>query len=78
MQIRPNTIDWLLQGDPSICWQTMRDLTDVDEKAIQTERKKIAVHGWGKKLLAYQDNSGLWGSGLYSPKWISTFFADLD
>lgn len=69
--------DWLLQGDPAIRWQTLRDLTDATSQEIASERHKIALEGWGARLLALQENSGLWGGGLYSPKWISTTYTML-
>jgi hypothetical protein len=76
-------IDWLLQGDPSIRWQTMRDLTDATETTFERERRKIPRDGWGARLLAHQDPKGTWAgrkssdSGLYSPKWISTSYTML-
>src|SRR5690242_6429950 len=80
---RNRVIDWLLKGDPSICWQTMRDLTDASEPTFERERKKIARDGWGARLLAHQDAKGTWAGGkssdggLYHPKWISTTYTML-
>ena len=68
---------WLLQGDPSIRWQVKRDLLNEDEKHVEDERSLIATTGWGKKLLTYQDSTGFWGGGLYSPKWTSTTYTML-
>jgi hypothetical protein len=70
-------MQWLLQGDPAIRWQTQRDLLGADEAVVQAERQQIATTGWGAKLLSYQEPSGLWGGGLYSPKWISTTYTML-
>jgi hypothetical protein len=76
-------IDWLLEGDPSIRWQTQRDLTNATETAFECERKKIDRDGWGARLLAHQDAKGTWAGGkssdggLYSPKWISTTYTML-
>jgi hypothetical protein len=67
-------IDWLLTGDSAIRWQTLRDLCSKPLKMIQKERLKIESEGWGKKLLDYQDPSGTWANGLYTPKWISTTY----
>jgi hypothetical protein len=66
--------NWLLKGDPSIRWQTLRDLLGAQERVWQKERRRIAKEGWGKRLLARQEPSGRWGGGLYSPKWISTTY----
>lgn len=70
-------IAWLLEGDPAICWQVMRDLLDEDQKRIDEEREKVAVTGWGREFLSYQEPSGLWGGGIYGPKWISTTYTML-
>jgi len=67
-------IKWLLQGDPSICWQVKRDLLRANESAWEPDRKKIAEKGWGKKLLERRQPDGRWGGGWYSPKWISTHY----
>lgn len=69
--------NWLLQGDPSIRWQTLRDLLDADPETVRNERQKISTRGWGAQLLVQQENSGMWGGGLYSPKWISTTYTML-
>jgi hypothetical protein len=66
---------WLLEGDPAIRWQVLRDLVDDSApEAIAAERKRVATEGWGARLLALQDRDGLWGSALYSPKWTSTTY----
>jgi hypothetical protein len=75
-----STLQWLLGGDPSIRWQTLRDLAGADSRAVERERKKIAGDGWGARLLAKQNADGRWAggaaaeTGLYSPKWISTTY----
>jgi hypothetical protein len=67
-------IQWLLDGDPAICWQTLRDLTGASELTFERERRKVARKGWGGRLLARQDAEGTWAGGLYSPKWTSTTY----
>jgi hypothetical protein len=67
-------LDWLLRGDPAIRWQVMQDLWHTNKTLVQQERSKIAHNGWGKQLLAQQSQDGLWGGGLYSPKWTSTTY----
>ena len=47
-----SAIQWLLDSDPSIRWQVMRDLTDASDEEIAAERAKIATNGWGATLLA--------------------------
>jgi hypothetical protein len=67
-------IQWLLEGDPCIRWQVMRDLSGEDKASVAQERKKIATEGWGAQLLSHQDDKGLWGGALYNNKWLSTTY----
>jgi len=54
-------MEWLLDSDPSIRWQVMRDLTDEPAEAVAAERSRVASEGWGARLLALQDTDGQWG-----------------
>lgn len=65
-------VDWLMEGDPAIRWQAMRDLLDEPPERWQRERRRVAEEGWGERLLALRDPRGTWGGGLYTPKWTST------
>jgi hypothetical protein len=67
-------LDWLLDSDPAIRWQVMRDLTDEPTPRVFAERARVASEGWGARLLALQTDDGQWGGGVYSPKWISTTY----
>jgi hypothetical protein len=67
-------IDWLMEGDPAIRWQTLRDLLGAPEQEWRAEQKRTLAEGWGAQLLAVQDPDGRWGGGIYSPKWISTTY----
>jgi len=40
---RVNVIDWLLDSDPAIRWQVMRDLTDAPADVVAAERAKVAT-----------------------------------
>lgn len=73
----PALLQWLLDGDPVIRHWVQRDLLRSSEQKIQEARKAITLQGWGKSLLEMQDPEGTWGHGLYSPKWISTFYTCL-
>lgn len=75
MENEEKIIDWLMQGDPAIRYQTMRDLTGANENELAKEREQIALTGWGKQLLDCQDAKGTWANGLYSPKWKSTTYS---
>jgi len=57
-------IQWLLDGDPAVRWQTLRDLVRAAERAVEHERRKVARDGWGASLLAKQDPEGTWAGGL--------------
>jgi hypothetical protein len=67
------TLDWLLDADPSIRWQVMRDLTDAPADAVAAERARIAHEGWGAQILARQDADGRWGGGTFFPRGVGTF-----
>lgn len=58
---RPAHLKWLLDSDPAIRWQVMRDLTDAAPNAIAAERSRVATEGWGARLLAAQSPAGKWG-----------------
>src|ERR1700722_15865733 len=58
---RPALLKWLLDSDPAIRWQVMRDLTGESAEAIAAERSRIATEGWGAQLLALQSSAGNWG-----------------
>jgi hypothetical protein len=64
---RPAHLKWLLDSDPAIRWQVMRDLTDEAPDAIAAERSRVATEGWGGQLLALQSPTGKWGGG--PPGW---------
>src|SRR5882672_8675338 len=60
---RPAHIKWLLDSDPAIRWQVMRDLTGEAPDAIAAERSRVATEGWGAQLLTRQSPAGHWGDG---------------
>jgi hypothetical protein len=57
-------IEWLLDSDPSIRWQVMKDLTGEPAEAVAAERARVATDGWGARLLALQDEDGQWGKDV--------------
>ena len=66
-------IRWLLDSDPSIRWQVMRDLTDESDEAVAAERSRVAIDGWGARLLRLQARDGNWGGGAWVyQSWAST------
>ena len=67
-------IDWLLESDPSIRWQVMRDLTGAAANAVTAERSRVATEGWGVRLLDQQCPDGQWGDGRATPFWWSNMY----
>ena len=61
MASRMAIIRWLLDSDPSIRWQVMRDLGHAPGEAVTAERSRIASEGWGARLLDLQTPDGHWG-----------------
>jgi hypothetical protein len=76
------TLDWLMNGDPAIRWQVMRDLSDAPAHQYEAERARVGEEGWGRQLLKLQCDDGRWTKergpkgfrGLYTPKWTSTTY----
>ncbi len=66
-------IDWLLDADPSIRWQVLRDLAHEPADVIAAERSRVATEGWGARLLALQAPDGQWGGRPWSHDWTDTF-----
>jgi len=75
-QLRPSNdvIDWLLDADPSIRWQVMRDLTDTPPAIVAAERSRVVLEGWGPRLLDQQRPDGQWGDGVATPFWWSNLY----
>src|SRR5262252_8288512 len=67
-------IDWLLDADPAIRWQVMRDLTDTPLGVIAPERSRVASEGWGLALLDQQRPDGQWGDGVADPFWWTNMY----
>jgi hypothetical protein len=64
-----SAIDWLLNSDPSIRWQAMRDLSLAPAAEVAAERAKIATEGWGATLLEAQAEDGTWPGDPRFPEW---------
>src|SRR6185312_1074229 len=62
-----SVIGWLLDGDPAICWQVLRDLTEAPVGEVAAERARVEVDGWGARLLAREGPDGLWDGGACFP-----------
>ncbi|HKP29305.1 MAG TPA: hypothetical protein VJU15_07870 [Gemmatimonadales bacterium] len=66
---------WLLDSDPAIRWQVLRDLTSASADEVHAERAKIATQGLGARLLALQAKDGRWGGAAWNRGWDSTMHA---
>jgi hypothetical protein len=60
-------LDWVLDSDPSIRWQALRDLAGAPADVVAAERARVATEGWGARLLALQGDDGQWAGGAYFP-----------
>ena len=60
-------IDWLLDSDPAIRWQVLRDLADAPADVVAAERARIPSEGWGARLLDLEDDDGQWDGGALFP-----------
>jgi len=68
-----NVTEWLLDSDPSIRWQVMRDLAREPDDVVAAERSRIATEGWGARLLALQGSDGRWAARPWSLDYTDTF-----
>lgn len=60
-------IEWLLNSDPAIRWQALRDLLHASDRVAAAERARVAAEGWGARLLALQGEDGQWAGGACFP-----------
>jgi hypothetical protein len=60
-------LEWLLDSDPAIRWQVLRDLIHAPAEVVAAERSKIEAKGWGAALLALQGKDGQWAGGACFP-----------
>jgi hypothetical protein len=60
-------MDWILDSDPSIRWQALRDLADAPADEVAKERARVATEGWGGRLLDLQGDDGQWDGGACFP-----------
>jgi hypothetical protein len=64
---KSSVISWLLDSDPSIRWQVMRDLIDAPAEEVAAERARVATEGFGA-----QGTDGRWGGAAWNRGWNST------
>ncbi|WP_299215357.1 hypothetical protein [uncultured Aquimarina sp.] len=68
-------LQWLLDGDVSIQYQTYRDLLSTERKDL---RDKIEQEGWGAQFISKRNPKGHWGKAFYQPKWTSSHYTLID
>src|SRR6266436_5959657 len=71
-KLQRSLIRWLLDSDPSIRWQVMRDLIGAPADEVRAERARVATEGAGARLLALQEADGRWGGATWNRGWNST------
>lgn len=62
-----SVLDWLLDSDPAIRWQVLRDLAGAPPEIVAVERSRVANEGWGARILALQGEDGQWAGGALFP-----------
>ena len=63
---------WPLHSDPSLRWQVMRDLIRSPSVDVAAERARVAMEGFGARLLSLQAADGRWGGAAWNRGWNST------
>jgi hypothetical protein len=61
-----SVIDWLLEGDPAIRWQVMRDLLDEPAETWERERLRTVESGWVAGMLERRERDGEWPAGRWT------------
>jgi hypothetical protein len=78
MQEREKLLQWLLQGDPAIVYQTRRDLLKQVREGLTPLQSMIEREGWGGRLLQARRPDGRWGRGFHQPQWTATHYTLLE
>jgi hypothetical protein len=66
-----DVVNWLLEGDPAIRWQVLRDLVDAPAEQVAAARADVETQGWGARLLSARDPDGQWDGGACFPSRIA-------
>ena len=65
---RASEVQWLLDGDPAIRWQTQRDLVGAARSTVDRERRKADVLWRAKRdLLPRRDSPIAAGAAIRTP-----------
>ncbi len=60
-------VAWLLDSDPGIRWQVLRDLVGAEDEIVAAARARVATEGWGARLLSLRGEDGQWAGGACFP-----------
>jgi hypothetical protein len=71
-RVDPAVLAWLLDSDPAIRWQVLRDLVGAPADEVAAERARVATEGWGARLLALQQDDGSWAGTAWNRGFDST------
>jgi len=61
-------LSWLLDSDPALRWQVLRDLGGASAEIVAAERARTPVEGWCGRLLDEQGDDGTWDGGACFPR----------
>lgn len=67
VDVAQNVTEWLLDSDPALRWQVLRDITGASAAEVAAERARVATHGWGAQVLALCAEDGQWAGGACFP-----------
>jgi hypothetical protein len=67
MSVGDSVTNWLLDSDPAIRWQVLRDLLGAPEEQWSAERALVSDFGWGARLLSLEDADGQWAGAAFVP-----------
>lgn len=73
--VQRSTFDWLMDGDPAIRWQVLRDLSNASKADIDQARSEVDSAGLGAEILRRQRPDGSWGGAAWTRGWGSTMHA---
>jgi hypothetical protein len=73
-------LQWILSGDPAIQYKIRKELLMENSVELENLYQSLPyVDGYIKRYLELRDErSGMWGNGIYTPKWTSTHYTLLE
>ena len=59
-----NVLDWLLDSDPAIRWQALRDLADASAEVVAAERARVLAGPQASEVGSRRSHSSVVGSAV--------------